>query len=92
MHFPASDITVSPWGPFLYSFAISFFSSLGGLSGALLLVPYQLSVLGITGSSVSATNTVLSLIIAWLSFSYLLAIFRERKVRAKCLKRDYDSS
>jgi uncharacterized membrane protein YfcA len=38
------------------AFGISFFTSMGGISGAFLLLPFQMSVLGFTGPSVTSTN------------------------------------
>jgi len=38
------------------AFAISSFTSAGGVSGAILLLPFQMSVLGFTSPAVSATN------------------------------------
>ncbi|MGE5236140.1 MAG: TSUP family transporter [Acidobacteriota bacterium] len=46
----------------LVSFAISFFTSMGGLSGAFLLLPFQMSVLGFTSPSVSATNQLYNVV------------------------------
>lgn len=46
----------APWLPPLVAFVISFFTSMGGLSGAFLLLPFQMSFLGCTAPSVSATN------------------------------------
>jgi uncharacterized membrane protein YfcA len=40
----------------LVSFSISFFTSMAGVSGAFLLLPFQVSVLGFTSPAVSATN------------------------------------
>jgi uncharacterized membrane protein YfcA len=40
----------------LVSLAISFFTSMAGVSGAFLLLPFQVSVLGFTSPAVSATN------------------------------------
>jgi hypothetical protein len=42
--------------PPLVAFGISFFTSMGGISGAFLLLPFQMSVLGFTSPSVTATN------------------------------------
>ncbi len=47
--------------PFV-SFLIAFFTSPAGVSGAFLLLPFQVSVLGFTSPSVSATNLVYNLI------------------------------
>ena len=44
MYFPTADIDVSPCVPPLMAFAVSFFSSMGGLSGAFLLLPLILPV------------------------------------------------
>lgn len=56
MYFPISGVEVSPWLPPLVAFLISLFTSLGGVSGAFILLPFQVSVLGYTSPSVSATN------------------------------------
>lgn len=42
--------------PPLVSLFISFFTSSGGVSGAFILLPFQVSVLGFTSPAVSATN------------------------------------
>lgn len=39
MYFPTADIDVSPFVPPLMAFAVSFFSSMGGLSGAFCCCP-----------------------------------------------------
>lgn len=56
MFFPVSGVEVSPLVPPLVAFGVSFFASMGGISGAFLLLPFQMSVLGYTNPSVSATN------------------------------------
>jgi uncharacterized membrane protein YfcA len=56
MYFEISGITVNPLIPPLVAFFISFFTSTGGVSGAFLILPFQVSVLGFTGPAVSATN------------------------------------
>lgn len=56
MYFPVSGVDVSPLVPPLVAFGVSFFASMGGISGAFLLLPFQMSVLGYTQPSVSATN------------------------------------
>ena len=56
MHFPVAGIDVFPLVPPLVAFVVSFFASMGGISGAFLLLPFQMSVLGYTNPSVSATN------------------------------------
>ncbi|MBU4260262.1 MAG: sulfite exporter TauE/SafE family protein [Proteobacteria bacterium] len=62
MYFPVAGIEVSPWLPPLVAFSISFFTSMGGVSGAFLLLPFQVSVLGFTSPSVSATNQVFNIV------------------------------
>ncbi|MFA7165359.1 MAG: sulfite exporter TauE/SafE family protein [Desulfoplanes sp.] len=62
MYFPTSGIQVSLWVPPLVAFGISFFMSMGGVSGAFLLLPFQMSFLGFTNPSVSATNQVYNVV------------------------------
>ncbi len=62
MYFPASGVTVTPWVPVLVAFVISFFASMGGISGAFLILPFQMSVLGYTHPSVSATNQLFNIV------------------------------
>lgn len=56
MHFAVSGVEVSPLVPPLVAFAISLVTTTGGLSGAFLLLPFQMSALGFTTPAVSATN------------------------------------
>ena len=56
MYFPTAEIEVSPFVPPLVAFTVSFFTSMGGISGAFLLLPFQMTFLGYTNTSVSATN------------------------------------
>ncbi len=56
MLFPVSGVETSLWIPPLVACLISFFTSMGGVSGAFLLLPFQMSALGYTNPSVSATN------------------------------------
>ena len=62
MHFPTSGVEVFPLIPFIVAFAVSFFTSMGGVSGAFLLLPFQVSVLGFTSPSVSPTNLVYNIV------------------------------
>ncbi len=62
MLFPIAGIEVSPWIPPLVAFVISFFTSMGGVSGAFLLLPFQMSFLGYTHPSVSATNQLFNIV------------------------------
>jgi uncharacterized membrane protein YfcA len=54
--FPVSGVETSIFIPPLVAFVISFFSSMAGITGAFLILPFQMSVLGFTTPSVSATN------------------------------------
>lgn len=60
--FHTAGIEVALWIPPLVAFVISFFTSMGGVSGAFLLLPFQMSFLGYTNPSVSATNQVFNII------------------------------
>ena len=62
MFFPTAGIEVAFWIPPLMAFIISFFTSMGGVSGAFLLLPFQMSFLGYTHPSVSATNQVFNIV------------------------------
>jgi len=62
MYFPIADIHANPYIIFLVAFIVSFFTSMGGISGAFLLLPFQMSILGYTSPSVSATNHVFNVI------------------------------
>lgn len=62
MTFPVSGVTTWVFLPPLVAFAVSFFTSMGGISGAFLLLPFQMSVLGYTGPSVSGTNQVFNVV------------------------------
>jgi uncharacterized membrane protein YfcA len=62
MHFPASGVDVSPFLPPLIAFVISFFTSTGGVSGAFLLLPFQMSVLHFTSPAVSSTNQLFNIV------------------------------
>ncbi len=46
----------------LVSFIISFFTSMAGVSGAFLLLPFQVSILGFTSPAVSSTNFLFNII------------------------------
>ncbi len=60
--FPISGIETWWWLPLLISFVVAGACSLAGLSGAFLLLPFQVSVLGYTGLGVSATNHLYNVI------------------------------
>jgi len=60
--FPVSGVKTSIFLPPLVALVISFFTSMGGVSGAFLLLPFQMSVLKYTSPSVSATNFVFNIV------------------------------
>jgi len=60
--FRVSGVTTNIILPPLISLVISFFTSMGGISGAFLLLPFQMSVLNYTAPSVSGTNHVFNII------------------------------
>jgi uncharacterized membrane protein YfcA len=62
MYFPVADIELSPFIPPLVAFVISFFTSMAGVSGAFLLLPFQVSILGFTSPAVSSTNHLYNVI------------------------------
>lgn len=62
MYFPIANIEINPLIPPLTAFVISFFTSMGGLSGAFLILPFQVSVLGFTSPAVSATNQLFNIV------------------------------
>jgi hypothetical protein len=62
MLFQTAGIETAVWVPPLVAFVISFFTSMGGVSGAFLLLPFQMSFLGYTNPSVSATNQVFNIV------------------------------
>ena len=62
MLFPVSGIEANPFIPFSVAFVVSFFTSMGGVSGAFLLLPFQVSILGYTAPSVSGTNQAFNVV------------------------------
>ena len=62
MIFPISGVETNPAVPFLVALVVSFFTSMGGVSGAFLLLPFQVSVLGFTSPAVSPTNLVFNVV------------------------------
>ncbi len=61
-HFPVSGVETWVFLPPLVAFVVSFFTSMGGVSGAFLLLPFQMSYLRFTTPSVSATNFVYNIV------------------------------
>ncbi|MDA8100760.1 MAG: sulfite exporter TauE/SafE family protein [Nitrospiraceae bacterium] len=60
--FSVSGVTTNLLLPPLVSLVISFFTSMGGISGAFLLLPFQMSYLNYTAPSVSGTNHVFNIV------------------------------
>jgi uncharacterized protein len=62
VHFPVSGVDTFILFPPLIAFVVSFSTSMAGVPGAFLLLPYQMSVLGYVTPSVSATNQVFNIV------------------------------
>jgi uncharacterized protein len=61
-HFGVSGVDTWVFIPPLVAFAVSTLTSMGGVSGAFLLLPFQVSILNFTTPSVSATNFVYNIV------------------------------
>ncbi|MBV9452507.1 MAG: sulfite exporter TauE/SafE family protein [Rubrobacter sp.] len=64
MHFLGSGVDVNPLIPLLVAFLVSALTAPAGVSGAFLLLPFQVSVLGFTSPAVSPTNLIYNVIAA----------------------------
>jgi uncharacterized membrane protein YfcA len=62
IHFPVSGVNTWVFLPPIVAFLVSLFTSMGGVSGAFLLLPFQVSYLHYTTPSVSATNLVFNIV------------------------------
>ena len=62
MFFPVSGVEVNPLIPPLVALVVSFFTSMGGVSGGFLLLPFQVSVLNFASPAVSPTNLVYNIV------------------------------
>lgn len=62
MLFPVSGVEVNPLIPPLVALVVSTFTSMGGVSGAFLLLPFQVSVLGFHSPAVSPTNLIFNIV------------------------------
>lgn len=60
--FPVSGVTTNILIPPLVALVVSFFTSMGGVSGAFLLLPFQVSVLNYTSPGVSGTNFIFNVV------------------------------
>ena len=62
IHFPVAGIEAIALIPLVSAFVISFFTSMAGISGAFLLLPFQVSVLGFVSPAVSSTNLLYNIV------------------------------
>jgi uncharacterized membrane protein YfcA len=60
--FPVSGVKTYLFIPPLVALVVSFFTSMGGVSGAFLLLPFQVSYLNFTTPAVSGTNFVYNIV------------------------------
>jgi uncharacterized protein len=60
--FPISGVTTWILLPPIVAFVVSFFASMGGVSGAFILLPFQISYLHFVTPSVSSTNFVYNIV------------------------------
>ena len=56
------EVETSLWLPFLVAFGISVLTSTGGITGAFIILPFQVSVLGYAAPGASATNLLYNVI------------------------------
>jgi hypothetical protein len=64
MFFPVSGIAVNPFVAFGVARVISFFTAMGGVSGAFGVLSFQVNFLGYSAPSVSAANRVFNIVAA----------------------------
>lgn len=62
LEFTVSGVECPWWLPFVTALAISTITSIGGLSGAFLLLPFQMSVLGFVSPAVTPTNLLFNVV------------------------------
>jgi uncharacterized membrane protein YfcA len=62
IQFPVSGVETYWWLPVAVAFVISCCTSMGGVSGAFLLLPFQVSILGFAGPAVSPTNLIFNIV------------------------------
>ena len=60
--FPVSGVKTWVFLPPLVAFVVSTLTSMAGVSGAFILLPFQMSVLGFTSPAVSSTNFVYNIV------------------------------
>lgn len=64
MQFPVSGVEANPLLVFFAAFVVSAMCAPAGVSGAFLLLPFQVSVLGFSGPAVSPTNLIYNIFAA----------------------------
>lgn len=62
MYFPVSQVDTFVWLPPLVAFFLAYFGAMAGVTGAFLLLPFQMSVLGYVAPGVSGTNFTYNII------------------------------
>ena len=62
MHFPVAEVEIFPLIPVAAAFGIASLTSMGGVSGAFLLMPFQVSLLGFSSPAVTPTNHLYNVI------------------------------
>ncbi|MDD4238273.1 MAG: sulfite exporter TauE/SafE family protein [Desulfotomaculaceae bacterium] len=62
MYFPVSGVDVNPLIPPFVAFVVSCLTAPAGVSGAFLLLPFQMSVMNYTSPSVSPTNLIYNIV------------------------------
>jgi len=62
IHFPISGVDIWWWLPFITTFLLSSLTSTAGVTGAFLLLPFQVSVLGFVGPATVSTNLLFNVI------------------------------
>lgn len=61
--FPISGVKTWVFLPPLVALLVSSFTSMAGVSGAFILLPFQMSILGFTSPAVSSTNIVYNIVV-----------------------------
>ncbi len=70
--FPISGVKTWLFLPPLVTFFLAYFGAMAGVTGAFLLLPFQMSILGYTAPGVSATNFLYNLFaIPWTVWRYM---------------------
>ncbi len=62
MHFPVSGVDCPIWLPPLAAFIVALLTTPAGVSGAFLLLPFQMSVLGFVTPAVTPTNLIYNIV------------------------------